>query len=91
MPYIYTEQGIAMLAPVLISDIATTVSMRTFVEIRRFLVSKAAFFERLDRVVKYSVFSENELLFASKYMLYMPTEEELKKEIDHERRRLEDK
>lgn len=53
MPYAYTEQGIAMLASVLRSDIATTVSvyiMRTFVEMRRFLVSNAAIIERLDRV-----------------------------------------
>ena len=53
MPYVYTEQGIAMLASVLKSDIASTVSvhiMRTFVEMRRFLVSNAVVFERLNRV-----------------------------------------
>ncbi|MFA5513454.1 MAG: ORF6N domain-containing protein [Sphaerochaetaceae bacterium] len=53
MPYVYTEQGIAMLASVLKSDIATTVSvhiMRTFVKMRRFLLSNAVIFERLNRV-----------------------------------------
>lgn len=47
--------------------------------------------DKNDTMVKYSVLSENERLFASKYMLYMPTEEELKKELERERRRLEDK
>ena len=36
-------------------------------------------------IVKYSVLSDKENLFASKYKLYLPTEEELKREIDRER------
>lgn len=51
MPYVYTEQGIAMLASVLKSDIATKISvhiMRAFVEMRRFLTINAAVFERLE-------------------------------------------
>jgi len=35
-----------------------------------------------ETVVKYSMLSENKQLFASKYMLYLPTEEELKTEIE---------
>ena len=53
MPYVFTEQGIAMLSAVLRSDAAVNVSIRimdAFVEMRRFLVSNAAVFERLDRV-----------------------------------------
>ena len=52
-PYVFTEQGIAMLSAVLRSDVAVKVSikiMNTFVEMRRFLVSNVALFERLDRL-----------------------------------------
>jgi predicted nuclease of restriction endonuclease-like (RecB) superfamily len=38
-----------------------------------------------ESVVKYSVLADNENLFASKYMLYLPTEEELKSELERER------
>ena len=44
MPYVYTEQGIAMLSSVLRSDTAVSVSvaiMRAFVEMRRFLQTVA--------------------------------------------------
>ncbi len=53
MPKVYTEQGIAMLAAILRSPIATKVSiniMRTFVEMRRFLLHHQALFSRLDAV-----------------------------------------
>lgn len=52
-PYVFTEQGIAMLSAVLRSDVAVNVSiqiMDAFVEMRRFLTSNAVVFERLDRV-----------------------------------------
>ena len=42
-----------------------------------------------ESVVKYSVLSDNENLFASKYKLYLPTEEELKRELERERRLIE--
>lgn len=46
-------------------------------------------------MVKYSILNENDHLFASKYKLYIPSEEELKKEIERERfnigQRLEDR
>ncbi|MDO5014605.1 MAG: ORF6N domain-containing protein [Clostridia bacterium] len=53
MPYVFTEQGIAMLSAVLKSDIAVEVSikiMNSFVEMRRFLFSNKELFARLDRV-----------------------------------------
>lgn len=40
-------------------------------------------------MVKYSVLEESKQLFASKYMLYMPTEEELIMELSKERQRFE--
>jgi len=41
--------------------------------------------EKNDAMAKYSVLSDNDRLFASKYMDYLPTEEELKRELERER------
>ena len=53
MPYVFTEQGIAMLSAVLKSEIAVEVSikiMNSFVEMRKFLLSNQELFSRLDKV-----------------------------------------
>ena len=41
--------------------------------------------ERNEAVAKYSVLKDSKQLFASKYMLYLPTEAELRTELDRER------
>ena len=41
--------------------------------------------EKDHTVVKYSVLNENRQLFASKYMLYLPTEDALRRELERER------
>ena len=53
LPYAFTEQGVAMLSSVLNSDYAIQVSiqiMKTFVNMRKFLLNNASIFQRLDRV-----------------------------------------
>ena len=53
LPYVFTEQGISMLASVLHSDAAVNVSigiMRAFVEMRRFIANNALLFERISNV-----------------------------------------
>jgi predicted nuclease of restriction endonuclease-like (RecB) superfamily len=45
--------------------------------------------DKNDTMVKYSVISDNENLFAAKYKLYMPTEEELKRELEREQEVIE--
>lgn len=45
--------------------------------------------EKNDAMVKYTILNENKQLFASKYKLYIPTEEELKQELLRERRLIE--
>lgn len=53
LPYVFTEQGISMLASVLHSDIAINVNigiMRAFVEMRRFIANNALLFERISNV-----------------------------------------
>lgn len=52
-PYMFTEQGIAMLSGVLRSDIAIQVSIRimnTFVEMRRFIANNALLFEKVSNM-----------------------------------------
>lgn len=53
LPYVFTEQGVAMTSAILRTDIAVKVSfgiMEAFVEMRRMLISNAALFHRLDNI-----------------------------------------
>lgn len=45
--------------------------------------------EKNETIVKYSVLKGSKQLFASKYKLYLPTEDELKKELERERALIE--
>lgn len=45
--------------------------------------------DKSDTMVKYSVLSDKDNLFASKYKLYLPTEDELKRELERERKIIE--
>ena len=52
-PYVFTEQGIAMLSAILRSDVAIDVSIRimdAFVEMRHFIAGNARLFEHIERV-----------------------------------------
>jgi hypothetical protein len=42
-----------------------------------------------ETIARYSVLNDSRQLFASKYMLYLPTEEELVQELDRERKLIE--
>lgn len=44
--------------------------------------------EKSEAVAKYSVLTDNQQLFASKYLPFLPSEEELRKELERERRLL---
>ncbi|MEN2435607.1 ORF6N domain-containing protein [Weeksellaceae bacterium A-14] len=53
LPYVFTEQGVAMASAILRSDIAVKVSveiMEAFVEMRRMLISNASLFHRLENI-----------------------------------------
>lgn len=53
LPYVFTEQGVAMLSAVLRSETAVKVSIQiiqTFVEMRKFYIENAAVFQRLDKI-----------------------------------------
>ena len=53
LPYVFTEQGVSMLASVLRSKIAISVSIQiidAFVSMRKFLTNNANIFERMDKL-----------------------------------------
>ena len=64
LPYVFTEQGIAMLSGLLKNKIAVQVSiyiMDAFVEMRKFITNNAQVFERLTNV-EYKIFEQNKML-----------------------------
>ena len=78
MPYMFTEQGIAMLSAVLKSDVATKVSvniMRAFVEMRKFVLSNREMFARLDRVELKQLETDKKL---EEVFNYIPSNTEVK-------------
>ena len=53
LPYVFTEQGIAMLSSVLKSDEAVEISiniMNAFVKMRRFVANNSLFFDRINNL-----------------------------------------
>ena len=61
LPYVFTEQGIAMLSALLKSDIAIKVSvniMKAFIEMRKFIYSNGQVFERLTKI-EYKLFEHD--------------------------------
>ena len=57
-PYAYTEQGVAMLATVLKSDVAVKVSiaiMDAFVEMHRIMASNAALYQRIKDIERHQL------------------------------------
>ena len=64
LPYVFTEQGIAMLSGLLKNDIAIQVSiniMNAFVEMRKFIASNGQVFQRLTNV-EYKLLEQNKML-----------------------------
>ena len=81
MPYVFTEQGIAMLSAVLKSDVAVDVSikiMNSFVEMRKFLLSNREMFARLDRVELKQLETDKKL---EEVFDYIATTKEVKQKI----------
>ena len=69
LPYVFTEQGVAMLASVLKSKTAVQVSIRimnAFVAMRHFLQKNSALFQRLEFVEKRQVTTEVHLIESDK-------------------------
>ncbi len=66
LPYVFTEQGIAMLSALLKSEIAIKVSisiMKAFIEMRKFMLLNGQVFERLTKI-EYKLFEQNQKLLS---------------------------
>ena len=64
LPYVFTEQGIAMLSGLLRNQVAIQVSisiMNAFVEMRKFIARNGQVFERLTNV-EYKILEQNKML-----------------------------
>lgn len=62
MPFVFTEQGVAMLSGVLKSDTAIEVNiriMRAFIAMRSFIMSNAQIFQRLETVEHHQLLMQN--------------------------------
>lgn len=85
MPYVFTEQGIAMLSAVLRSDIAIQISIKimdAFVEMRRFLASNTLMFEKINEMeVKQLTFQKNTEEKFDKIFHYISEHEESSQKI----------
>ena len=85
LPYVFTEQGIAMLSAVLRSEPAVQVSIKimdAFVEMRRFLASNALMFERINEMeVKQLAFQKSTEEKFDKIFHYISEHEESSQKI----------
>jgi len=64
MPYVFTEQGVAMLSAVLRSDIAVKISIQiinAFVEMRKFIANNAGILQRLEGVEQKQISTDNKI------------------------------
>lgn len=85
LPYVFTEQGIAMLSAVLRSDIAIQTSVKimdAFVEMRRFLASNALMFTRINEMeVKQLTFQKSAEEKFEKIFRYISEHEEVSQKV----------
>lgn len=85
LPYVFTEQGIAMLSAVLRSETAVQVSIKimdAFVEMRRFLASNTLMFEKINEMeVKQLAFQKNTEEKFDKIFRYISEHEESSQKI----------
>ena len=61
LPYVFSEQGVAMLSAVLRSETAVKVSiqiMQAFVEMKNFIATNGAIFQRLERVEQKQILTD---------------------------------
>ncbi|MDD3175562.1 MAG: ORF6N domain-containing protein [Candidatus Nanoarchaeia archaeon] len=64
LPYVFTEQGVAMLSGILRSEIAIKVNiqiMRAFIQMKNFLQSNAEIFQRLDKTEQKLLIHDNKI------------------------------
>ena len=85
LPYVFTEQGIAMLSGILNSTVAIKISIRimnTFVEMRKFIANNDNLFKRISNVeLKQLEYQKNTDEKFEKVFRYIETHAEAKQKI----------
>lgn len=85
LPYVFTEQGIAMLSAVLRSDVAIQVSIRimnTFVELRHFMANNSLVLNRMNEIeAKQLLYQKDTDEKFDKVFQYISEHEEVKQKI----------
>ena len=85
LPYVFTEQGIAMLSAVLRSDVAIQVSikiMNTFVEMRRFMANNSLILNRINEIeVKQLIYKKDTDEKFDKVFQYISERQEVSQKI----------
>jgi len=85
LPYVFSEQGIAMLSAVLRSDVAIQVSikiMNTFVEMRRFMANNSLVLNRINEIeVKQLIYQKDANEKFDKIFTYISEHEEMSQRI----------
>lgn len=85
LPYVFSEQGIAMLSAVLRSDVAIQVSikiMNTFVEMRRFMANNSLMLNRINEIeVKQLIYQKDADEKFDKIFTYISEHEEMSQRI----------
>jgi len=64
LPFVFTEQGVAMLSAVLKSDVAIDVSIKiidAFIQMRKFIANNALIFQRLDKIEEKQLITDSRL------------------------------
>ena len=71
MPYVFTEQGIAMLSTLLKSEIAVKVSiniMKAFIEMRKFIASNGQIYDAYSLIIDIIKRAKNKILIIDNYI-----------------------
>lgn len=64
IPYVFTEQGVAMLSAILRSDIAINISIQiiqAFIQMRKIIVNNSLIFQKIDKIEQKQLITEQQL------------------------------
>ena len=84
LPYVFTEQGVAMLATVIHTDIAATISikiMRAFVSMRHYLIDNRNIFESINNINNKLIYHDNKLIDYDEKFNYLFSKFDKKEEV----------
>ena len=81
LPFVFSEQGVAMLAGIINSDIAISVSIqiiRTFVKLRKLLQHQEEIIQKIDEIQKKDSEQDNSILLIFEYLKQLEQDRQLR-------------